>query len=120
MGVIRIHNLQFYTFNGVLSEERRNGQRLAIDVFIDYPIETLVCDDDLSTTINYADIRDVIENFVNGHSYKLIETLANELLKYLLDHFSVDCVTLRIRKYSVPMPGIFDDVEIEVSGGQND
>lgn len=119
MGVIRIHNLRFHTFNGVLPEERRNGQQLAIDVFLDYPIETRVHDDELSTTISYADVRDVIDRFVHEHSYKLIESLANELLKALLNEFPAERVTLKIRKYSVPMPGIFDDVEIEVSGGQN-
>lgn len=119
MGVIRIHNLRFHTFNGVLPEERRNGQQLAIDIALDYPIEKRVKNDDLHTTISYAEVRDVVDRFVHEHSYKLIESLANELLNTLLNQFPATSITLKIRKYSVPMPGIFDDVEIEVSGGQN-
>ncbi|CAH0418902.1 dihydroneopterin aldolase [Periweissella ghanensis] len=121
MGAIRIHNLRFHTFNGVLPEERKNGQQIAIDVELEYPIETAVHNDDLSTTISYADVRADIDKFVHTHAYQLIESLANELLATLLHNYpTAPRITLKIRKFSVPMPGIFDDVEIEVSGTQND
>ncbi|MDN6252700.1 MAG: dihydroneopterin aldolase, partial [Lactiplantibacillus plantarum] len=32
---------------------------------------------------------------------------------------AADAINIKIRKYSVPMPGIFDDVEIEVEGTPN-
>jgi dihydroneopterin aldolase len=113
MGAIRIHNLRFHTFNGVLPEERKNGQQIAIDVELNYPIETAVHNDDLATTISYADVRADIDKFVHTHAYQLIESLAN-------NYPTAPQITLKIRKFSVPMPGIFDDVEIEVSGTQND
>lgn len=117
MGVIRINNLKFHTFNGVFPEERKNGQQLAIDVALRYPIEQRVQHDDLDETISYADVNETIDKFVHTHSYKLIESLANELLKLLLKTFPMaEQITLKIRKYSVPMPGIFDNVEIEVTG----
>lgn len=121
MGVIRIHNLRFHTFNGVLPEERKNGQQIAIDVALDYPIEQQVNHDELTETISYADVRQDIDRFVHTHAYQLIESLANELLKMLLNNYpKAPRITLKIRKFSVPMPGIFDDVEIEVSGTQED
>ncbi|WP_252898511.1 2-amino-4-hydroxy-6-hydroxymethyldihydropteridine diphosphokinase [Secundilactobacillus odoratitofui] len=105
MGVIRIHNLKFHTFNGVFPEERKNGQQLAIDVALNYPIEARVQHDDLDETISYADVNKTIDQFVHTHSYKLIESLANELLKTLLANFPMaTSITLKIRKYSVPMP----------------
>lgn len=117
MGMIRINNLRFHTFNGVLPEERRNGQQLGVDIAIKYPIETKVLHDDVHETINYAEVRRVTDEFLTTHSYKLIESLANHLLAMLLAAFpTVELVNLKIRKYSVPMPGIFDDVEIEVEG----
>jgi dihydroneopterin aldolase len=117
LGVIRINNLKFHTFNGVFPEERKNGQQLAIDVALNYPIEEKVQHDDLDETISYADVNETIDKFVHTHSYKLIESLANELLKVLLKGFpTATQITIKIRKYSVPMPGIFDNVEIEVAG----
>ncbi|CAJ1230177.1 MULTISPECIES: dihydroneopterin aldolase [Lactiplantibacillus] len=117
MGMIRINNLRFHTFNGVLPEERRNGQQLGLDIAIKYPIETKVLHDDVHETINYAEVRNVTEHFITTHSYKLIESLANHLLETLLASFpTVDSINIKIRKFSVPMPGIFDNVEIEVQG----
>lgn len=117
MGMIRINNLRFHTFNGVLPEERRNGQQLGLDIAIKYPIETKVLHDDVHETINYAEVRNVTEHFITTHSYKLIESLANHLLETLLTSFpTVDSINIKIRKFSVPMPGIFDNVEIEVQG----
>lgn len=117
MGMIRINNLRFHTFNGVLPEERRNGQQLALDIAIKYPIETRVTHDDVHETINYAEVRNVTEQFITTHSYQLIESLANHLLATLLAAFpTVESINIKVRKYSVPMPGIFDNVEIEVEG----
>lgn len=117
MGMIRINNLRFHTFNGVLPEERRNGQQLGLDIAIKYPIETAVLHDDVHETINYAEVRNATDQFITTHSYKLIESLANHLLQTLLTKFpTVESIQIKIRKYSVPMPGIFDDVEIEVEG----
>ena len=117
MGMIRINNLRFHTFNGVLPEERRNGQQLGLDIAIKYPIEAKVLHDDVHETINYAEVRNVTEHFITTHSYKLIESLANHLLETLLASFpTVDSINIKIRKFSVPMPGIFDNVEIEVQG----
>jgi len=117
MGMIRINNLRVHAFNGVLPEERRNGQQLALDIAIKYPIETKVKHDDVHETINYAQVQAVTNDFITTHSYQLIESLANHLLTTLLASFpTVEAITLKIRKYSVPMPGIFDNVEIEVTG----
>ncbi len=118
MGKIRINNMQFHTYNGVFLEEKKLGQRLEMDVELNYPIETKVHDDDLTTTIHYGHVYDDIESFVSNHSYDLIESLANNTLTMLQEKYpEATGVTLRVRKYSVPIAGIFDNVEIEVAGG---
>ena len=118
MGKIRINNMQFHTYNGVFPEEKKLGQRLEMDVELNYPIETNVHDDDLTTTIHYGHVYDDIESFVSNHSYDLIESLANNTLTMLQEKYpEATGVTLRVRKYSVPIAGIFDNVEIEVAGG---
>lgn len=116
MGWIRINNMQFYTYNGVLQEEKRLGQRLEIDAELGYPIESKVHDDDLTTTVSYADVYETIKDFVTSHSFDLIESVANELSDLILATYpTLTAVRLRIRKYSVPIAGTFDNVEIEVA-----
>ncbi|WP_268913942.1 dihydroneopterin aldolase [Lentilactobacillus sp. SPB1-3] len=121
MGKIRINNMSFHTYNGVHAEEKKLGQRLEIDAELTYPIETKVQNDRLEETVSYSDVYKAIEAFVLNHNYDLIESLANNLLHQILTQFpSLEGVKLRIRKYSVPIAGIFDNVEIEVSGGQDE
>ena len=119
IGKIRINNMSFHTYNGVFPEEKRLGQRLEIDVELTYPIEQQVKTDNLNETVSYADIYETIESFVLNHNYNLIESLANNLLTTLLaNYLSISDITLKVRKYSVPIAGIFDNIEIEVSGSQ--
>lgn len=113
--------MSFHTYNGVFDEEKKLGQRLEIDVELTYPIEKKVQNDDLNETVSYADVYDEIKNFVNSNSFDLIESVANNLLRELLKKFpEIEKIKLKIRKYSVPIDGIFDNVEIEVTGTQNE
>ncbi|AEV95352.1 dihydroneopterin aldolase [Pediococcus claussenii ATCC BAA-344] len=120
LGKININNINLYTFNGVHPEEKRLGQRLEIDVEMTYPIENNVRNDDLKETVSYSDVFKTVEKFVNSHSYNLIESVANHLLSELLQNYpTLEHIKLRIRKYSAPIAGIFDNVEIEVEGGRD-
>jgi len=44
----------------------------------------------------------------------LIETLGNRIIEEMRERYSVDIVVVRIRKPSVPIQGILDNVEVEV------
>ncbi|ATO55870.1 dihydroneopterin aldolase [Loigolactobacillus coryniformis subsp. coryniformis] len=115
MGLIKINNIQVYTYNGVLPEENRLGQRLEIDVALTVPIERLGTKDQLNETVNYAKVYDSIVTIAQTQQYQLIESLANHISQELLRQYQlVEAVQLRVRKYSVPIAGIFDNVEIEV------
>ncbi|KRO10373.1 dihydroneopterin aldolase [Paucilactobacillus hokkaidonensis] len=119
LGKIRINNMSFHTYNGVFAEEKKLGQKLQLDAELSYPIEQLVQHDDLKETVSYADVYQTIEDFVLSNNYNLIESVANHLLQKLLATYpTIEAITLRVRKYSVPIAGIFDNVEIEVSGAQ--
>ncbi|MFD1317270.1 dihydroneopterin aldolase [Loigolactobacillus zhaoyuanensis] len=115
MGLIKINNIQVYTYNGVLPEENRLGQRLEIDVALTVPIEKLGTKDQLVATVNYAKVYATVTEIAQTQQYQLIESLANHISQELLKQYQlVESVKLRVRKYSVPIAGIFDNVEIEV------
>ncbi|MBD8088018.1 dihydroneopterin aldolase [Limosilactobacillus sp. c11Ua_112_M] len=120
MGKIRINNMPFNTYNGVFAEEKKLGQKIEVDCEMTYPIEAKVRTDNLEETVSYADVYDTIAQFVAHHNYNLIESLANNLLHEILRTYPMlDEVRLRIRKYSVPIAGIFDNIEIEVQGAND-
>jgi dihydroneopterin aldolase len=116
LGKIRINNMRFYTFNGVLEEEQVLGQNIEIDIQLETPFDAPSADDDLEKTINYAEVYTLIKNYVENHSFKLMETLAQRLLEEICEKYQekLTHILLRVRKYHVPISGIFDNIEIEV------
>ncbi len=121
IGCIRINNMTFYTYNGVFPEEQKLGQKIEIDAELGYPIEERVHHDQLDETVSYADVYETIKEFVANHHYRLIESLANQLLHQITSAYPrLTKVTLRVRKYGVPMAGVYDNVEIEVTGRPQD
>ncbi|HJA73040.1 MAG TPA: dihydroneopterin aldolase [Candidatus Limosilactobacillus faecipullorum] len=115
MGWIRIKSMVFHTFNGVLPEEKKLGQRLEADIELNFPIEKQVLHDNLNETVNYAAVYETVETFIKTHNYDLIESLANRVADEVLTNYpQVKTVKVRIRKYAVPINGIFDHVEVEV------
>ena len=102
-----------------LRKRKSLAKKIEIDCEVDYPIETMVRTDELDETVSYADVYETIAEFVAHHNYNLIESLANNLLRELFKTYPMlDGIHLCIRKYSMPIAGIFDNVEIEVAGSR--
>lgn len=117
MGQIQITNMRFYTHNGVFAEEKTLGQQISVDVAVTYDIENKVKDDDLSTTISYADVYEIVRDYVSQHDFNLMESVANGTLNTLLTALpTADKIQVSVKKYSVPIAGVFDDIIITVEG----
>ncbi|MEI5995066.1 dihydroneopterin aldolase [Candidatus Enterococcus mansonii] len=116
MGKIRINNMKFYTKNGVLPEERILGQQLEVDVELRLPLKQAGKTDDVNDTVSYAEVNDKINERLTNHSYNLIEAVASAILDDIeVEHGEkLESALVRVRKYSVPMPGLFDNIEIEM------
>ncbi|MGO3733041.1 MAG: dihydroneopterin aldolase [Vagococcus sp.] len=116
MGKIRINNMLVYTYNGVMGEEKILGQKLELDIEVSLPLEEAGKTDDLTKTISYADIYSDIKHDLEQTSYDLIEAVTYHVLDLLgkkYGHF-INHAMVRVRKYHVPIPGFFDNVEMEM------
>ncbi|MDR3156460.1 MAG: dihydroneopterin aldolase [Lactobacillales bacterium] len=116
MDKIRINNMKFWTYNGVLIEEQKLGQQLEIDLEMRLDLSVSGKEDDLTKTVNYAKVHQIITELVSHEQFKLIEALASCILDEMGKYFSdrLCGALIRIRKKYVPMAGIFDDIEIEM------
>lgn len=116
MGKIRINNLSFYTKNGVLPEERVLGQRLELDIEMTLDLAKAGKSDCVADTISYAEVNDQVTARLTNHSYDLIEAVASAIIDDIeaIHGPKLTKVLVRVRKYGVPMPGIFDNVEVEL------
>ena len=110
---IRLKNIKFFGFHGVMNEEKIKGQNFEID------IEVIVegnknYSDDIRRTINYSDLYDHVNKIFQEKKYNLIETLAKRILTSIQKKYKIKNCKVVIRKPNAPMKGKLDAVEIEV------
>ncbi|MCF8261027.1 MAG: dihydroneopterin aldolase [Melioribacteraceae bacterium] len=116
LNIIRIKNASFYAYHGALSEEQSIGGRFEADVDMYTDFSEAAKNDDLNLTINYDKVYKYINKIVHQQKYYLIETIATIIADGLLDAFpQITKVSIRVRKNNVPVGGVIDCVEVEVS-----
>lgn len=116
MDCIRINNQKFFTKNGVLPEEKILGQQLEVDIELRLDLSTAGKTDDVADTVNYAAVNEKISQTITTRSFNLIEAVASAILDDIEADFGAQLgsALVRVRKYGVPMPGAFDNVEVQL------
>lgn len=116
MGKIRIQNLRFFTYNGVLPEERKLGQPIAVDLELILPLSDAGKSDDLTQTVSYAEVTEKVSALIEEKTFLLMESVAYNILELLEENYGkiLRGAKVKVRKLSVPMAGIYDYIEIEM------
>ena len=115
MDKIRVKNIKIFAYHGVIQEEQNLGQNFEIDVVLGIRKNQAGISDDLSKTVDYSKVYNLVVDIFTKKTYKLIETLAEKISQKLLSFDNVENVKIKIRKPSVPINGQLDFVEIEIN-----
>lgn len=110
---IHLKGMSFYAYHGVMPEEQVLGQKFLVDVdlFLNDRFGTA---DNLADTINYADVYSVIRDIVLTNRYMLIETLAEKIAAGIIARFICKKVRVEVHKPNAPVPGILEDISVEI------
>ena len=112
---IRLVNMTFYGHHGVDDSERRLGGRFAMDLELVRDLSEAGRTDDLTQTVDYKAVYELVCRIEAGKHYLLMEALAQDVAMTVLAEFEVDEVTVRVRKQSVPLGGLVDHTEVEMT-----
>lgn len=118
MDKIYIRDFEVYAYHGVNPQEKDIGQKFLISVELSLDLSKAAITDDISATVNYAELCNGIENIFKEKKYNLIETTAEIIADYILMNYSkVEKVKVLIKKPWAPIgkPIDFAAVEIERS-----
>jgi len=115
MDTIRIHNMSFYGYHGVAESERDLGGRFHVDVELGLDLRPAGESDALEDTVDYQAIYDLVAQIQRENRFRLLEAFAHAIAEGVLADFSVDQVTVRVRKGSVPLGGLIDHTEVEIT-----
>ncbi len=115
MDKIKIKNMQFFAYHGVAADEKKNGQKFEVDLTVIIPLKNAGQNDDLTQTIDYSILYDIVKTEMEKQSYNLIETVGENIASSIIKTFDVENVSVEIRKPHAPINGRFDYVAIEVN-----
>ena len=98
----------------IFLKHKKRGQKFEIDIELHSNLSEAGEQDDLSKTIDYCHVYEIIENEFCKNKYKLLETVAKKISNRLLEIKLVHSLIINIRKPNAPIKGIIDFVEIEI------
>lgn len=111
---IEIRGIRGYGHHGVLASERADGQEFIVDVVLGVSTRKAAATDNLTDTVNYADVAQHVHAHITGDPCDLIETLAERIAVGVLAQATIDWVEVAVHKPSAPIPIPFDDVIVRI------
>ncbi len=102
MSEILIAGLRVETRIGVPNDERATAQEVEIDIRIQPARDFQEMGDDLSKTIDYAQVCERITQLAGERPRHLIETLADEVAAMIIAEFGARSVEVELRKFILP------------------
>ena len=111
---IYLKNVRFHAYHGVLQQERTVGNDYVVNLTVDYDFTGAMETDELSATINYAELYEIIKEEMAMPS-KLLEHVAGRIGKRLFSEYSAICqIQLAITKENPPFGADCDGAGVEV------
>jgi 7,8-dihydroneopterin aldolase/epimerase/oxygenase len=112
---ITLTGLRAFGHHGALEHEREYGQDFVVDAVLWLDTRPAAVADDLSLTVDYANVADALAAIISGEPVSLIETLAARLAEACLSsHQAVREVEITVHKPQAPLPQPFGDVSVTI------
>jgi len=112
---ILIRDLKVFAHHGVLTEEREKGQDFLFDVEIEIDSKAATESDDISETVDYAEVVESISRIATAERCNLIETLASKIAEYLVSLPGARKATVTVKKPEALLPVSVGWVGVSVS-----
>ncbi|BAV95089.1 dihydroneopterin aldolase [Ichthyobacterium seriolicida] len=103
MNIIHIEGIKVYAFHGVMEEEKKIGSYYKVDIKLFLDLQRAAISDDLSDTINYSQVNDLVLEQMKISS-DLLENLTHRINLTIKENFEkVSSVETKVTKINPPM-----------------
>ncbi len=102
---IRLNAVRIVTHIGVPDEERARAQSLEVDLILVPESGFGSANDELEGTIDYLQVWNQVQDVAAEKPRKLIETLAEDLARKILENPAIQKVGVEVRKFILPQTG---------------
>ncbi|WP_026926561.1 dihydroneopterin aldolase [Granulicoccus phenolivorans] len=114
MDRIRLTGVKAFGYHGVLDSERESGQDFYLDVCLGIDIADAAAGDDLTRTVDYAELSAALVADVAGDPVNLIETLAERLAATCLARPRVVEAEVTVHKPHAPVAVELSDISVTI------
>ena len=113
--VLFIDNLEVFANHGLFEEENKLGQKFIFDIECELNYKKAMFSDEMTDSISYADIAEVVVKTATTNTFNLLERLAGEILKNIFTEFSqIENINLKINKPGAPIKYHFEKCGVDV------
>lgn len=112
---IVIEGVSAHGRHGVLDFEKREGQTFVVDVAMEVDLSQAGRSDDLSHTVNYAEVAAAVVARITGPPFDLIERLAEVIADDVLANELIESVEVVVHKPEAPVGYPFTDVQVRIT-----
>lgn len=115
MDKIILKQMQFYGFHGLFPEENKLGQRFIVDVVLFLNLKQAGKSDEMTDSIDYGRVYEMIKKIVEGEAKNLLEAVAEKIASQLFNHFHLlQACEVKVTKPDPPIPGHYESVAVEI------
>ena len=111
---VAVRGLRAYGHHGVYASERSQGQTFSCDAVLEVDTRPAAGSDDLTLTVNYAELSQRLHGVLAGEPVDLLETLAQRLADVCLGYELVEAVEITVHKPQAELGVPFDDVTVSI------
>lgn len=103
--IVSLEGMEFHAFHGYYDYEREQGNDFVIDVHVTTDFDAAAQTDELSGTVNYETIYQIVNEEMQ-ESTKLLERLAQRMITRMLQEFdTATSIEISIAKKNPPIEG---------------
>jgi 7,8-dihydroneopterin aldolase/epimerase/oxygenase len=115
MSTISIEGMEFYAYHGCFAEEQLIGTWFVVDLFLETDTTEAEQTDDLTKTINYLEVYQLVKKEMEINS-KLLEHVGRRILnRVTVTYPSISHASIKVRKMNPPLGGKMDFVSLTLS-----
>jgi dihydroneopterin aldolase len=113
---IRVNGIKALGYHGVLPHEAIEGQEFSVDLLVTLDLRAASLSDDLTETINYADLAQIAHDNIVGERVQLIERLAGRIAEEISSAYSqITSVSVTVHKPHAPVNVNFEDISVTIT-----
>lgn len=116
---VLLYGLRFYGYHGVWPEEKKLGQWFEVDLEMWGDFARASATDNLEDALDYSKVYQLVKKIMEGPAVNLLEKLASQIAKTLLETDSLQKVLVRVKKPGAPLGGPIAFAGIEIIRSKN-